>query len=350
MAKSKMRKPHISSGAVVVQNFAREKRVLLLRRKKTKSWHLPKGTQEAGESILETALREVKEETGYSIAVERYLGRLVSLKENRQPKVTHYYLARVAGLRATFDAEHDCAKFFPASQAYGLLRKKSVFEKEFQVLKWPESGKKPLYIFDLDHTLFDTARFKTDMFSSLKGFNVPVSAVGRAYDRLMNRRGKFLYDYRIEEHLKLLQKQYVFPLKRAKTAFLKIFSRSRRYVYPGAFELLESLEEKGGFLALLTRGNREFNLRKASGSGLAEYFDTVIADYRDKVSALGRIIKKHGPAETWFTGDSVEELKEAARLYPGINCVLKLREDKPQPGKENFAQIGEIGDLRKWLA
>lgn len=341
---------HISAGAVVVRPGKAGEEVLVMHRQATNSWHLPKGTQSPGESILETALREVEEETGVAVAVERYLGRLVSLREDGKPKLTHYYLARPSGLSELGgDSEHDRVLFAPIKKARQLLRKTSLFEKEYQTLDWISAGNKPLFIFDLDHTLFDTARFKADMFSSLKGFNIPRRAVERAYEELMNPRGKFLYDYHVGDHLRILRRKYVFPLEAGKKAFFKIFTRSRRYVYPKVFDLLAFLKAKNSKLVLLTRGNRRFNLRKSNDSGLRKYFHTVIAGAEDKVLALREIVKKHGPAEVWFIGDSVEELKEAGRLYPEINCVLKRRAGKPQPGKEGFAGVSEIGDLFRFL-
>lgn len=346
---------HISSGMLVVRQHGEKREVLLMYRKKTNSWHLPKGTRVGEESILETALREVKEETGSDVLVERYLGRLLSRKANSSPKLTHYYLAHPATFAGSrHDVEHDAVAFVPFFKARRLLRQKSLFEKEYQVLDWLgkfEAPKvsRPIVIFDLDHTLFDTARFKTDMFSSLQRYNIPQKVVARAYNDLMNKKGEFLYDYHLEDHLRLLRGTFRFAVEAGKKRFLKVFSRSHQYLFPGVTKLLSHLKIRGCELVLLTRGNREFNLRKVRKSGLNKHFDRVIADHRDKIWSLARILEKHGLAETWFIGDSVEELKEASRLYPEVNCVLKLRDDKDQPGKENFVQIGEIRDLRKLL-
>ena len=44
-------------------------------RNKYEGWVLPKGTVEAGEEFKETALREVKEETGVQAQIIKYIGK-----------------------------------------------------------------------------------------------------------------------------------------------------------------------------------------------------------------------------------------------------------------------------------
>lgn len=51
-----------------------EGRVLLIHKTDNKKWALPGGGHEAGESITETVVREVKEETGYDVDVETLTG------------------------------------------------------------------------------------------------------------------------------------------------------------------------------------------------------------------------------------------------------------------------------------
>lgn len=105
-----------------------------MRRKATQSWHLPKGTMEPGESILETALREVEEETGVRIDIEKYLGFLRSSKEDGTPKITHYYLAHpLSSDFSRHDKEHDEIVFLPLEEAYSKLKNMSLFEKEYEL-------------------------------------------------------------------------------------------------------------------------------------------------------------------------------------------------------------------------
>lgn len=49
-------------------------RVLLIHKTDNNLWALPGGGHEIGEAIADTAVREVKEETGYDIEVERVTG------------------------------------------------------------------------------------------------------------------------------------------------------------------------------------------------------------------------------------------------------------------------------------
>lgn len=117
-------------------------------RTKTDSWHLPKGTQEPGEKIEETAQREVLEETGYPISIIRYLGSLESTIERPKgivPKLTHYFIAQATGdaPARNGDAEHDEVHFVSIKKLKNLLREKQVsnFEKEHLILEsFFESG------------------------------------------------------------------------------------------------------------------------------------------------------------------------------------------------------------------
>lgn len=127
---------HISSGAVV---YHRNKRgafeCLVMHRSATNTWHLPKGTQRKGESLKETTVREVLEETGYHIQIGFYLGSLDSEFARDGiiiPKRTHYFLAMAEDVSPTkHDLEHDCAIFVPMHEAHRLLREHTWREEEW---------------------------------------------------------------------------------------------------------------------------------------------------------------------------------------------------------------------------
>lgn len=71
--------PHAPSANSVVPSVVavvtdEEGRVLLIHKTDNNLWALPGGGHQIGESIADTVVREVKEETGYDVAVERVTG------------------------------------------------------------------------------------------------------------------------------------------------------------------------------------------------------------------------------------------------------------------------------------
>ena len=83
-----------SCGGVVI---FRGKVLLLYKNYKNKyeGWVLPKGTVEEGEEYKETAIREVKEETGVSASIIKYIGRSqysFSTSIDVVSKDVHWYL------------------------------------------------------------------------------------------------------------------------------------------------------------------------------------------------------------------------------------------------------------------
>ncbi|MGI6079456.1 MAG: NUDIX hydrolase [Candidatus Avilachnospira sp.] len=86
----------VSCGGVVIY---RGKILLLYKNFKNRyeGWVLPKGTVEAGETHEETALREVKEETGADAEIVKYIGKSsysFIVPEDKVEKDVHWYLMR----------------------------------------------------------------------------------------------------------------------------------------------------------------------------------------------------------------------------------------------------------------
>ncbi len=84
----------VSCGGVVI---FRGKILLLYKnyRNKYEGWVLPKGTVEPGERYDETALREVREETGVKATIVKYIGKSeysFSVPEDTVEKEVHWYL------------------------------------------------------------------------------------------------------------------------------------------------------------------------------------------------------------------------------------------------------------------
>src|SRR6266545_47000 len=95
-------------------------------------WGLPKGTPNPGESLEETAVREVSEETGLEVLVVDKLGVIeywFSREGTRYHKWVHYYLMEaVGGDTSKHDVEYDKVEWFPAEVALQKLTFKNEVE------------------------------------------------------------------------------------------------------------------------------------------------------------------------------------------------------------------------------
>lgn len=67
-------KPNSIKPAAAVALFDGDARILLLRRKDSDKWTMPGGTMDFGESLVQCALREVREETGLDIEINGLIG------------------------------------------------------------------------------------------------------------------------------------------------------------------------------------------------------------------------------------------------------------------------------------
>ena len=84
--------------------------VLLCHRRDMDAWNLPGGGVERGELPTEAVLREVQEETGLEVVIERLLG--VYGKVNKPNELVFSFLCRVTGGELALTDESDDTRFF----------------------------------------------------------------------------------------------------------------------------------------------------------------------------------------------------------------------------------------------
>jgi 8-oxo-dGTP diphosphatase len=119
----------MSAGGVIYRRHAGEIEIALIRVRNR--WGLPKGHVEEAESINDTAVREVREETGLEGRVSKKLGDIrYSYRDRRsvrEPvriyKRVHFYLLRyLKGDVRDHDHEVDEARWFPIEEAIRKLK------------------------------------------------------------------------------------------------------------------------------------------------------------------------------------------------------------------------------------
>lgn len=88
-------------------------------------FHLPKGTLEPSETLVQTAERETEEESGWRVEAYFYLDAICNEFTNPDGthcrKTVHYFLARPIRDSGILDEEHDSRKFVPCDKAIKLL-------------------------------------------------------------------------------------------------------------------------------------------------------------------------------------------------------------------------------------
>lgn len=92
--------------AVILDEF---KRVLLCHRTDIDLWNLPGGAMEQGETPWAAAIREVEEEVGWQVEIERLLG---VYSRPDQEEVALGFLCRVVGGNLMYTHEADCIQYF----------------------------------------------------------------------------------------------------------------------------------------------------------------------------------------------------------------------------------------------
>jgi ADP-ribose pyrophosphatase YjhB (NUDIX family) len=119
-----------SSGGIVLRGQSNDREILLVGREQhyrgNQLWALPKGTPIAGESAQQTALREVREETGIEVAITGYAGVITYSFLERgtrfRKRVAYYTMVAIGGDPSLHDHEYDYVGWFPLEEAKRLMR------------------------------------------------------------------------------------------------------------------------------------------------------------------------------------------------------------------------------------
>jgi 8-oxo-dGTP pyrophosphatase MutT (NUDIX family) len=135
----------VSAGGVVWRkNASGRLEVVVCGRRADRIWVLPKGTPDDGEAIEQTAMREVREETGLQIRLGAPLGTIEYWFTSRGVRyhkhVHHWLMEPIGGDVSQHDHEFDEVRWLPADEALTLLTYDG--EKELILRAAQELGEK----------------------------------------------------------------------------------------------------------------------------------------------------------------------------------------------------------------
>ena len=114
-----------AAGGVVVRGSGEGLEVVVAGREADRTWVFPKGTPDGGETIEQTALREVREESGLDVSIVRPIGTIeywFAAPGERVHKLVHFFLMTAhGGDLSRHDHEYDEVRWVPVAEARRLL-------------------------------------------------------------------------------------------------------------------------------------------------------------------------------------------------------------------------------------
>lgn len=110
-----------AGGGVVWRSAADGPELLLVHRPRYDDWTFPKGKLDDGETMLECALREVEEETGYRCVAGEELAACRYLDGKGRSKLVRYWLMEVSTGEFEPNDEVDELRWLPLDRAGHLL-------------------------------------------------------------------------------------------------------------------------------------------------------------------------------------------------------------------------------------
>jgi len=132
----------VSAGGIVYRRGDNGTEIVICGRDSDGVWGLPKGTPDAGESLEQTAVREVTEETGLEVRIIDKVGVVeywFAREGVRYHKWVHHYLMKaIGGNTEDHDVEYDRVEWRPARVALRTLTFKNEADMVAKALKMIE--------------------------------------------------------------------------------------------------------------------------------------------------------------------------------------------------------------------
>jgi len=110
-----------AAGGLVVRRESGLLQIVVVHRPVQEDWSFPKGKLEAGETLDAAALREVREETGMTCDLLRFIGHTEYVDRKGRQKTVAYWIMAATGGSFSPNEEVDELRWLPVDEASRLL-------------------------------------------------------------------------------------------------------------------------------------------------------------------------------------------------------------------------------------
>lgn len=173
---------------------------------------------------------------------------------------------------------------------------------------------------DLDDTLYDTRRFKEDIYSVFSPFGISHKNFLVAYQQAAEL-GEFgYYDYTFGKQIHAIR-SFGADVPDNLVDDLNVLLKNN-YILEGAENFLLELKKCCRHLILLTAGNIDFQAQKISAIGVAPRFDEIIQIPGGKDAVVKKYSEKAG--RILFVNDNLEENRMIKGDFPAVEVITIL--------------------------
>jgi FMN phosphatase YigB (HAD superfamily) len=173
---------------------------------------------------------------------------------------------------------------------------------------------------DLDDTLYDTRRFKEDIFSVFRPFGISHKNFLIAYQQAAEL-GEFgYYDYTFEKQIQTVR-SFGADVPDSSVSDLNVLL-DHNYIIEGAENFLIELKKCCRHLILMTAGNIDFQAKKISAIGVAPRFDEIIQIPGGKDAVVKKYSEKTD--HILFVNDNLEENRIIKGDFPAVDVLTVL--------------------------
>ncbi|MDD4333285.1 MAG: HAD hydrolase-like protein [Patescibacteria group bacterium] len=174
-----------------------------------------------------------------------------------------------------------------------------------------------IIVFDLDYTLLNTKKFKSDM---AKAMGISLAVFKKSYEEHSKNSAT---NYILEDHLDYLVKTGKYEASQKKIIKKKVMNFLKKidnYLFSSAAPVLAELSARGHKLEMITYGNRRWQRLKVGNLKIKKYFQRVIITDKNKHDQLRFWKKKE--ANVCFVNDNAKEVVCIREILPRAQFIL----------------------------